>query len=61
MRFDEHPTWRMLEEGKKSLKWLATSNSIDHDVFKIIVTATSSLINLQIELENQIIEEMGDE
>jgi hypothetical protein len=60
MRFSEHPTWRMLEEGKQYLSLLAGS-VIDVEVSTTIVYAMNSLHALQIELEDQLITDLRDE
>jgi hypothetical protein len=59
MRFDEHPTWRMLEDGKNYFKYLAGS-SFDLEISKISTEAFSALCSLQLQLENNLIEKLGD-
>lgn len=60
MRFSEHPTWRMLEEGKQYLSLLA-GNVMDIEASTAIVYAMNSLHSIQIELEDQLITDLRDE
>lgn len=55
MRFDDHPTWRMLETGMKSLR-VVRDNADTNNVRMIAETAISSLYSLQLELENILID-----
>ena len=60
MHFSEHPTWRMLEEGKRYLSLLA-GKVTDNEVATAIVYAMNSLHTLQVELEDQLITDLRDE
>lgn len=58
MRFDKHPTWRMLEEGKNYFRFLVET----HTNLEVVLTAKSainSLHSLQLQVENNLIEELG--
>lgn len=59
MRFNEHPTWRMLEDGKNYFRFLAES-SVDFEVSITAETALQSLHSLQMEVENQLITDSRD-
>ena len=59
MRFDDHPTWRMLEDGKNYFEYLASS-SFDLEISEISTEAFSALCSLQLQLENNLIEKLGD-
>lgn len=58
MRFDEHPTWQMLENGKSYFKYLVKSSD-DIEIALTAETALHSLHSLQLALENQLIEKFG--
>jgi hypothetical protein len=58
MRFDEHPTWRMLEEGKNYFRFLVDSNP-NIEVVLTAEAAVNSLHSLQLQVENNLIEESG--
>jgi hypothetical protein len=57
MRFEEHPTWQMLEEGKNYFKSLASAvNETEQpELFDISVVSFQSLFSLQLALEDQLI------
>ena len=66
MRYQDHPTWKMLEQGKKVLKHLMgdiniTINQVpnfmreDYEVlYDQINVKHKKLVSLQLELENKI-------
>jgi hypothetical protein len=59
MHFNEHPTWRMLEEGKNYFKFLAQSSN-DVEIVLVADSAIQSLHSLQLEVENQLITDSRD-
>jgi hypothetical protein len=59
MRFEEHPTWRMLEEGKNYFRYLAET-ATSFDLAEVASDASNSLHSLQIEVENQLITDSRD-
>jgi hypothetical protein len=59
MHFNEHPTWRMLEDGKNYFKFLAQS-SADVEIVLVADSAIQSLHSLQLEVENQLITDSRD-
>jgi hypothetical protein len=58
MRFDEHPTWRMLEEGKNYFRFLVET-SPDVEIVLTAEAAVHSLHRLQLQVENNLIEKFG--
>ena len=58
MRFDEHPTWKMLENGKAYFKYLIKSSD-DIEIALTAEAALHSLHRLQLALENDLIEKFG--
>ena len=60
MHFSEHPTWNMLETGKKYFKYLEETSSNE----EICLTARAAMISLQslqLEVEDRILLEGGDD
>lgn len=63
MRFDEHPTWQMLESGKSYFKKLANAASDEdyHELADLSIVSFQSLLNLQLALENQLMLERSED
>ena len=59
MHFEEHPTWRMLEDGKNYFKYLA-DNTSSLEISRAAHDASNSLHSLQMEVENQLITDSKD-
>lgn len=59
MRFEEHPTWRMLEEGKQYFKFLEET-TFSAELALTARQAMQSLYSLQLEIESKITDQ-GDE
>lgn len=59
MHFSEHPTWKMLEEGKNYFRFLIENNNN----IEIALTAESAMMSLhalQLEVESQLITDSRD-
>ena len=54
MRYDENPTWRMLENSKNKLKEIADSAPPFDPNKHIIVEAYRAIARLQLALENKL-------
>jgi hypothetical protein len=53
MHYEEHPTWRMLEEGKQYFKFLEET-TISAELASTAREAMRALYSLQLEVENQL-------
>ena len=59
-KFEEHPTWKMLESGMKSLR-LLKENTDSAQVSAIAHEAMCALYSLQLALEDQLNDVGSDE
>jgi len=59
MRFEDHPTWQMLENGKQYFKFLEET-ALSAELVAIARQSIRSLYSLQLEVENQLINQEGE-
>ena len=57
MRYDKHPTWRMLEEGKVQLRQLLNETPQWHPMFPVLDEAHRAIVKLQYALESKLCKE----
>lgn len=58
MKFDEHPTWRMLERAKQEFREALSHNDAPWDPLYIAVEdAHSAIVRLQLAVEDRLLQE----
>jgi len=62
MRFQDHPTWRMLEQGKRDYSILVAELEMilspHHPVFSLTQQNIRKLIQLQLKVEEKLCQDM---
>ena len=61
MRYQDHPTWQMLEKSKKEFKAALDDAPRFHPVHDVLEQAHTSLVKLQLALEDRLCKEMSDD
>jgi len=57
MKYQEHPTWRMLEKAKKNLKKLRDDMQGHIYYYEAVAKAHNSIIKMQYKLEGRLCQE----
>jgi len=61
MRYQDHPTWQMLEKSKQEYK-AALNTTPKHHPYRIVIEeAHITIVKLQLALEDKLLREMSDE
>lgn len=61
MDVKDHATWKMLEKAKQDFKTATNNISRFHPFYNIIKRAHDSIVKLQYELENKLLNKATDE